>query len=257
MGPACANCLKPIAERSSKLQCDGCKKAIHLSCTELSSDDRITRHKIRGVSIVCNPRSQNLGSVAELKEILLNFKTDIQRQIDDLNNKLVELNDKISTVESFNTVEFVDSTANEALERINRSRNVLIRGVPEVEGDIPSCKDHDLAKIKEILHTVSSQSIPVSFHRIGRANQRFSRMIKVIMASESEAKFILKNKSKVLENRATKNVSIIDDKTPVQQERLKELRKELESRKNNGEEDITIKYIQGVPKITKFRKQNK
>lgn len=66
-------------------------------------------------------------------------------------------------------------------------------------------------------------------------------------SNHSEAKFILKNKSTVLENRATKKVFVVDDKTPIQQEILKEIRKE-QSRKKNGEEYITITYIQGVPK---------
>ncbi|XP_050514926.1 uncharacterized protein LOC126890122 [Diabrotica virgifera virgifera] len=65
------------------------------------------------------------------------------------------------------------------------------------------------------------------------------------MQNEHEAKHILKNKKKLLQNVSLKNVSIIDDKTPNQIECLKELRMELEQRKSNGEENLTIKYIQG------------
>lgn len=39
--------------------------------------------------------------------------------------------------------------------------------------------------------------------------------------------------SKIFENRVTKNFSITDDKTPVQRDKLKKLRQELDFRKNN------------------------
>lgn len=65
------------------------------------------------------------------------------------------------------------------------------------------------------------------------------------VASESDANFILIDQLKVLENWDMKNFSTIDDKTLVQ---------ELSFRKNNGQQDTVIRYIQCVPKIIDFRK---
>lgn len=39
------------------------------------------------------------------------------------------------------------------------------------------------------------------------------------------------------------------DKTPKEMQYYKEVKKELEERKNNGEENITIKFVNNIPKI--------
>lgn len=63
------------------------------------------------------------------------------------------------------------------------------------------------------------------------------------------AKKLLRNKHKLPEN-----VIIFSDQTPSQQKYLSKLKEDLATRKNKGENDITIKYINGTPTIIKTPK---
>ena len=47
---------------------------------------------------------------------------------------------------------------------------------------------------------------------------------------------------------------IYSDQTPNQQIYLQNLKEEMTRRNNEGEEDLTIKYIKGIPKIVKNNK---
>lgn len=262
----CANCSKLIDDRESskQLQCDACKQLIHLACTDLRAEDRVTRHKLRGIKILCNNCCSNVESFANLKTLLIDLKDDLQSKIEqidqktklvfnDITERLVHIENRLSTEDQSAPPKIADTVVNEAVDRINRAKNIFVRGVPEITGDIETKKNHDGGILKNILDTVMCNSTPVTFFRIGKPTNSFPRMIKVIMQNEHEAKHILKNKKKLLQNVSLKNVSIIDDKTPNQIECLKKLRKELEERKSSGEENLTIKYIQGVPKIVNFR----
>ncbi|CAG9829715.1 unnamed protein product [Diabrotica balteata] len=155
---------------------------------------------------------------SEIKDLLLDFKMEIRAKIDDFDNKITELNDKLSQINLFKSTEFTDNIANEAVDRITRAKNILIRGVTESSsGDVQRRKDDDANKVKLVLDTVGCQEKQITFYRVGKANQRFPRMIKVVMGSEYHVKDILRNKAKLLENKATEKFSIIDDKTPIQQ----------------------------------------
>uniref|UniRef100_A0A6P7G4K3 Uncharacterized protein LOC114334099 n=1 Tax=Diabrotica virgifera virgifera TaxID=50390 RepID=A0A6P7G4K3_DIAVI len=257
----CANCLKAINDRErSALQCDACKRGIHLACTELLQDDRITRCKVRGIKIICNSCSSNIEAFSNLKSILKEYNDDLQLKISQIDEKIAEIttkfNDleiKLSSADQHSSPQFAENIANEAVDRINRAKNVIVRGVPESTGDIQTKKDEDKKFLEEILSAVECNATPVTFFRVGKVGDRFPRMIKMVMNNEYEAKQILRNKRKLLEKTKTKNVSIVDDKTPMQVNFLKELRSELETRKENGEQNLTIKYIRGIPKITNFR----
>lgn len=264
----CSNCSKVVGDRDSALQCDGCKRSLHMECTGLSSTDRVTRQKVRGLSILCNACTSNLSTFADFKKIINELKSDIQEKIGDLKTDMLKtidnyntllsaeiasLNNKLSNVESLNSIEITDKIANEAVERISRAKNVFIRGVPEPAGDTQNKKDSDRRIIEEVLNAVTCSAEPVSLYRVGKPNQRFPRMLKVVMPTESDAKYILKNKKRLLEHTSTRTFTIIDDKTPIQQQYLKQLRAELDTRLKNGERDLTIKYVHGSPKIVSFR----
>lgn len=69
------------------------------------------------------------------------------------------------------------------------------------------------------------------------------------MAGKQKAIHILKNKSKLP---ATINAK--SDLTPYQRDQLRRLREELAERNTKGEEKLTIKYINGCPRIVKDAK---
>lgn len=257
---ACANCTKPVLPSdSSKLQCDGCKRMIHVACTDLPQDDRITRRRIKCLKVLCNSCSANLESSLDIKGLIESFKNDMRRELEDVKLKIDTLNEKLTAVEN-SSVQSSDVVIQEVLDRLNRAKNVFIRGVPEATGDINAKKEHDKSVVTEVLNTVNCPANPVTILRVGKPNptNKYPRMIKLVMPNERDARTILRNKKSLIEKVSTSKLSIISDQTPSQVQLLKDLRGELDTRKANGEQNLTIKYIHGIPKITSinFRTQN-
>lgn len=93
--------------------------------------------------------------------------------------------------------------------------------------------------------------------RLGRKQSGKPRPIKCILRCETEAVELLRsfNEKKRANDELLKigaplfGVSLSRDRTLAERNYLHELRQELERRINGGEEDLTIRYITGVPKI--------
>jgi hypothetical protein len=68
------------------------------------------------------------------------------------------------------------------------------------------------------------------------------------------AKEVLRNKNKLINSDLPRSISISDDKTSKQLEYLKNLRTELQLRRDNGEDNITIKYVKGIPSFIESKK---
>ncbi|CAH2098394.1 unnamed protein product [Euphydryas editha] len=89
---------------------------------------------------------------------------------------------------------------------------------------------------------------PIKTIRKGKYNPDIPRAIKIILPISEAAKSILRNKS----NLKASNIKLYSYETPYQQKYRNNLRNELKRRLEGGEKDLTIKYINGVPKITKI-----
>lgn len=71
------------------------------------------------------------------------------------------------------------------------------------------------------------------------------RSLRVIFPTSDAALHVIKNKSKLINSK----IKISSDNTKMQLEHLQNLRTELQQRQINGESNLTIKYVKGVPKI--------
>lgn len=239
---ACPNCN---AAKGSKptTQCDGCKADVHLACVGMSSADdaRITRNKSKSVKILCNGCSKNLDRFDELKTLILSLK-------DDFNGKFVALNNKIANISV--TPRTQEEIIVEATERVRRSQNIILSGVPETP-EASNGPPNDARIVGEILSIVNRNSAfdhnPLHIQRLGKPSDK-PRLIKVVLSNSHVAKNILKSKNALAGTRF-KNVRIQDDKTPKQIEFLNTVRTELKERLDAGETDLTIKYKNGIPTI--------
>jgi hypothetical protein len=90
--------------------------------------------------------------------------------------------------------------------------------------------------------------------RIGKPNSSNTRPLKVSLSNDLIAKEVQRNKNKLINSDLPRSISISDDKTPKQLEYLKNLRTELQLRRENGEDNITIKYVKGIPSIIESKK---
>ncbi|KAK9892077.1 hypothetical protein WA026_018277 [Henosepilachna vigintioctopunctata] len=170
MTTTCVNCSRAVGDQQPNIQCDACKGSIHLTCTDFRSEDRVTRHKVRGIEIICNPCSSNIEIFANLKSMLDKYNEDLQQKINKIDEKvgemagrIVGLEDKLSVAGQYSTAQDTDKIANEAVDRMNRAKNMFVRGIPEYTGDIQQKKDHDKHISTEILQTVECNSVPITF----------------------------------------------------------------------------------------------
>lgn len=140
-----------------------------------------------------------------------------------------------------------EDLAAELHERALRSKNIVVVGIPEdTNSDVLKMKEQDKQKLLNILHTISPDSPqPIKIYRLGKQISGKSRPIKVCFESESTVKYLLRNKTKI----KNEKLRIYSDQTLLQKQYMSTLREQLAMRTDKGETNLTIKYIKGVPKI--------
>lgn len=253
----CPNCNGPVGSGSSPTtMCDGCRKETHIRCVGMSMDDiRITRAKSKSIKILCGNCSNGLSSLDELKLLISSLKKDLDERFAVLDAKFGSIQENLLV--NVSPVQF-EQVVSEAVERLNRSSNIIISSVPEIVGTLEERIEHDNQLVKDILGNIVDNNYtisPLKLMRLGKPIQNKPRLLKVILSSPSIAKHILRNKIK-LTGTKYKNISIRNDKTPKQIEYLRYIQNELKQREENGELNLKIKYIKNIPEIVKIDSKN-
>lgn len=133
----------------------------------------------------------------------------------------------------------LDSLFSEELfERQKRSNNVILFNMPE--------KGQDMEDIKNLFYNTLKETVTVSgVTRIGKPNRNKNRAVKVSLLNNVEVISLISKRSKL---KGT-NIYLSADLTRRQRETEKAARDELIQRRNNGESNIQLKYVHGVPKV--------
>lgn len=169
----------------------------------------------------------------------------VAAEVNELRLKVASIESNIASQDT-NTLD--EESMREAAERVRRSSNLILRGLPESV----SAEDeriHERHRIEEILRCVDPLSVSSvsAVCRLGPARES-PRPIKICFNDSRVPIALLRNKSKLLSSRFNK-ISLSDDKTPRQLKQLADLRKELKRRQESGDSGCTIKYIKGTPTI--------
>lgn len=139
----------------------------------------------------------------------------------------------------------------EMQNRNNREKNIVLVGLPEQITSTPedrlSKDEADVFKIISLVCTGIPK--PSKVFRIGKFKPGKNRSIKVCFETIEPAKNLLRNRNKLQDG-----LKIFSDQTPTQQNFMKSLREELKRRQDNGETNLTIKYVNGTPAIIKISK---
>ncbi|XP_045453918.1 uncharacterized protein LOC123663272 [Melitaea cinxia] len=116
-----------------------------------------------------------------------------------------------------------EDLAAELRERVLRSKNIVVVGIPEdTNSDVLKMKEQDKQKLLYILHTISPDSPqPIKIYRLGKQISGKSRPIKVCFESESTVKYLLRNKTKI----KNEKLRIYSDQTLLQKQYMSTLRK--------------------------------
>lgn len=145
------------------------------------------------------------------------------------------------------SIQKYEDIVSELQDRNFRDKNVILTSIPEPElSDLNERRDFDRSEVLKILRAIYKDCPePVKISRLGKYESGKSRPIKACFGSQETAKLILRNKNK--ENCGV--VRIYSDQTKYQQIFMKNLKEELQHRTQNGETNLTIKYIKGTPRI--------
>lgn len=144
----------------------------------------------------------------------------------------------------------------ETVEAEKRGRSLVVSGLPEADEQLqPSAKQRYLeGKIREILDVLMVECNPVEVYRLGRPNDRFPRLVKVVLPSRSHWTTALSNSYR-LRNSGFNNIYV--RKSMTQEERRKdfELRQICRERNKNLKHRTWVVYrgklmrVEDLPKI--------
>jgi hypothetical protein len=252
----CYKCDLGFADLDCPIKCDGCKLSTHNKSSGLTvSEIKCLTLKNRSLKFFCEACNNGLRDIPELKLLI--------------NQLLAEVNDLKIQKNTYNTSnnseEFI---INEISERNLRASNLILYNVPESNSDNTTDRiAQDSNLVCNLINSINSGNNniikPLKVIRLGNRDKNNTRPIKAIFASPADAFDILKSKKKLLSLQPPSIIRISSDCTLHQRNYMKKLRCELETRRTNGEADLIIKYVRGLPKIvtkdnrpTNFRDEN-
>lgn len=264
-----ARAVEIVNARVISYFCAGCKQSISL-LPELRKKVEGLEHELKAVRSQVELTQKAEGNrdkmsrkVKELEERIsavertsrvdevVSKQKDIQERVEKME---VEIVGRVEGGDSDQSVKFasVIPAVSEMQEREKRKRNVLLFGVRESElKSAQERKTDEKERVKGIIRDlnagVSLENIQV--FRLGKYAGDRVRPIKVVFESGDYALAVLKGRSSIKED----GVYIKSDQTPLQRQHLSELVATLNRRRDDGEADLTIKYIGGIPKIIKKR----
>lgn len=191
----------------------------------------------------CDTKIETLNQhIASQAASIANCEAEIHNLKTETCSLRVEINNLQSKAQNF------EDFFEESRDRTRRECNVIVSGLKQVVDD--------KAEIQKILIEIGLQNItPKLTFRFGKASTG-PKPLKVIFSSSSDAMEVLKAKSRLTSSQY-KAVTMKSDLTPRQIQHLSTLRKELQKRTDEGEDNLTIKYIRKVPRIVSSRGSGK
>lgn len=218
-----------------------------------------------------NMIQENITEIKTQINDIKSWSTNIKSEQNNIKTKIISLEKKVclnenklksleSSLTTFatptptgNKLQANEQLIREIQDRRDREKNIIIVGLPEQNSETSeerySKDETEVMRITSLLDDDIPK--PIKVIRIGKYNPAKDRRIKVCYDKLGPAKQLLRHKSKLPEN-----IKIFSDQTPAQQKYLQTLKEELTRRSNEGESDLTIKYINGMPKIIKTSTKN-
>lgn len=162
------------------------------------------------------------------------------------------LQEKISSLENASRSPIPEfDVFHEAHERMSKASKLIVFNAPSTIDEKPHTTS---CLINDLFTALSVQCKPISSMRIGRIGFRPCPIV-VELSSPSVVRMVLKNRSKMKSLERWNKVWLNEDLTLIQRKQLSIIRSDLQRRREAGERDWVIKYINGYPQLTK-RNQN-
>ena len=176
------------------------------------------------------------ASVTSLRQQVGNLESQqrlLETKYDEVNEELVKL--------KRNQLLLQVDLSHELDERVRRSQNFIIAGIPEAESTDTSEED-DGEKCFEVLRKIGCDvDSVIQVRRIGRPNQERPRLLRVKCNSVLAKESALSCAKKLRSVPQFREVFINPDRTPMQQHLWKNLLLELRNRRKQGEDAIIFR----------------
>lgn len=201
------------------------------------------------------------AEILKVSEQVSAFKAEnitLKRDIDSLKAKISNIEENnSSTSPSIITSQVLQ----ELFERERCSSNVIAYGVLE-STSLPVDERilHDESMIINILLPIGNY-LPSSIKltRIGKPRPDSKRPLKIICTNKEEANSLLYqyNELKRSGTQFQNGFKLVKDKTKLERQLLRTCHNDLSSRTAQGESNLRIHYINGVPSVVKFVPKNR
>lgn len=183
--------------------------------------------------------------VSELQSVTNKLKS-VESENKWLKDELCDIKKKVNTI---NQPEFaLDTVCREITDRERRIKNIIIFNIPETNDD----GMNDFQLVSGVINENKAGVKIAQVTRLGKRPTKKPRPLKVTCDSQQGAFALFQLRYKVPD---PWKMSL--DRTPAQREQLSKVRMELEQRKKGGENDITIKFVQGIPTIVSTNNSSK
>ena len=259
----CNKCPSEINESDRFISCELCKSCFHLNCANINVKTFEVITKVKCVHWFCDScNSEDLGAeISDLRKFREKHEVLVGK-LDDVQNKYIEQSEQINRIENklaelqygTNIENRVTDILREQQEVEKRKLNLCVFNFDN--GTENSDREEFVKLCTQNLH-INIDSVNagiVKMHRIvpkQNSSQSRTKILKVYLSCIDLKSEILKNAPK-LKNVTrpgldpSKKVFIAHDLTSTQQKQQKDLRMELHSRRDAGED--VIKYGKIVPK---------
>jgi len=188
-----------------------------------------------------NDLSGKLDNISkQFNEILINNKS-IETKMDQLETNMSNLELNYNSSTSLNQ----EKMFAEVNDRQSRSCNVILFNLPETQSNAD-----DKLSICNIFRRIDVTVDPINVLRLGKSSNK-NRPTRATLPTPHDVFEILKNKRKLKNMDDFKNITISTDRTLLQRNHFKSVIDELNARKNAGENDLFIKYINNLPVVSK------
>lgn len=231
----CSKCeVKKSTENGQMFCCDTCNKYLCDACSDLTSSEiRCMQLKKRKLLFLCEECENGLRQIPMLI-----------KQVNELQEEIVNIKKSINTGENNRIME--EDVIYEMMERQNRRKNIIVYNVKESAMNSRQERNtDDNNTLKNILKDMQINLNNIQSFRLGKFDVAKNRPLKVILSSNDEALYVLKNKTKI----NIPSIRIYGDQTKMQREYFLSVKQKLDELKAAGDNTKTIKYINNKPTI--------
>lgn len=173
----------------------------------------------------------------------IKVNNELRSEIEDIRQELSTYkNSNISAATPESAPQNPDGIYQEVLRR-QAHMNIIVIFNLNLEDDIP--KEVQVASLLSdgLTHRIEARNVVI----VGKPNRNGHKPVNVTLSNSSDVSYLLRNRKLYIDSH---QIYIEADLSPSQLKYLQDTKKKLRRRRSNGEENLILRYIAGVPTIT-------